>query len=67
MFFPGQALLSDGRCIRFIGIPFTESVVEVPYWYVRIFVVVFLGLALLTLLSLLLAWKHRHSRGADKV
>ena len=54
MFFPGQALLADGRCIRFIDVPFVASYIPVPYWYQGAFAGVFLGLALLTVVFLVL-------------
>lgn len=63
MFFPGQALLADGRCIRFIDVPFVASYIQVPYWYPMVFAGVFLGSALLTVVFLLLAWIYRKRRG----
>jgi hypothetical protein len=65
MFFPGQALLADGTCIRFISVPFVASYIQVPYWYVQVFAGVFLSLALLTGVFLLLAWKYRKRRVGD--
>ncbi len=65
MFFPGQALLADGRCIRSINVPFVASYIQVPSWYQGALARVFLGLALLTIAFLLLAWKYRKRRDGD--
>jgi membrane protein implicated in regulation of membrane protease activity len=65
IFFPGQALLTDGRCIRFINVPFVAPYIEVPGWYQTAFVWVFLGLMLLTVALLMLAWKYRKRIDSD--
>jgi len=64
MFFPGQELLADGRCIS-INVPFVASYIQVPYWYQQVIAGVFLGLALLTIVFLLLAWKYRKMGKGD--
>jgi hypothetical protein len=65
MFLPGQALLADGRCIRFINVPFVASFIQVPYWYEGVLERVFFGLVLVTIAFLLLAWKYRKRRDGD--
>ncbi len=61
LFFPGQALQTDGvflRCIRFIKMPFLFGAIEVPGWYPRVFAGVFMLLALVTLIAFVLAWRR---------
>ncbi|SRR6266851_1856148 len=59
MFFPGDALFADGRCIRFINVPFVASHIQVPCWYKQAFASMYFGLLLLTIVFLFLAWKYR--------
>ncbi len=55
--FPGQALLSNGVCIRFIDIPFTHTMFIVPSYTPLVWLTVFAGLVCATFLLLLLAWR----------
>jgi len=60
MFFPGQALETDGkslRCIRFISAPLIGRH-EVPLWYPRVFLGGFLFLLLVTITMLIMGWRH---------
>lgn len=59
MFFPGEALFANGRCIRFINVPFVASYIQVPCWYKQAFASMYFGLLLLTIVFLFLAWKYR--------
>jgi hypothetical protein len=46
-FFPGQALLADNSCIRFVAVPFSSVRVTVPFFVVPLFA----GVALLSIIS----------------
>lgn len=37
----GQALLADGRCVRFLHLPFTNFSIGLPYYLPRAFLVTF--------------------------
>ncbi len=54
--FPAQALLSDGRCIRFFQLPLAKSITVVPGYFPLVFGVCFLlsivGATVLFLISL---------------
>jgi hypothetical protein len=64
-FFPGQALLKGGRCIRFINVPLFGWH-EVPLWYQAVMVwtcLFFLLVTIITLmLGLILGWRQGQFR-----
>jgi hypothetical protein len=62
LFFPGETVFADGRCIRYIDVPFLASFIEVPYWYKQAFASAYFGLLLLTIVFLFLAWTYRKGK-----
>lgn len=64
--FPGQALLSDGSCIRFISIPLVISPIKVPYWYQQAIAGAFLFLTSLTIVFLLMAWRNHRRKETEQ-